>query len=82
MYARGGGILVGVNGLGFLSPASGYTIMNNSYANNFASFTLGNSTLVPRDVWLYSNASDNEVMESSGTVVLDSGTGNTVILTP
>ena len=73
---RGGGILVGLELFGF--TASGYTVENNSYENNFSDF--GGIPAEQRDVWLTTLSSNNSVIERIGTVVLDEGNSNSVVL--
>lgn len=73
---NGGGVLVGLELFGL--TGSGYTIENNSYANNFADF--GGIPLEQRDVWLTPISMNNTVTERLGTVVLDDGTSNSVVL--
>ena len=58
-------------------------IKKNTYAGNLASVVFGNPDdvrLEPRDVWLASRSADILVKEKRGTVVLDEGVGNTVLL--
>lgn len=73
---RGGGIMIGLELFG--STGSGYTIENNSYQNNFADF--GGIPLELRDVWLTPISMNNTVTERIGTVVLDDGASNSVVL--
>ncbi len=71
-----GGIAVGLELLGV--TASGYTIENNRYENNVA--TYGGIPAERRDVWLGSLSSNNSVTECIGTIVLDEGISNSVVL--
>jgi hypothetical protein len=73
-----GGVLVGFSE----SPADGYVVKNNVYQNNVASEPLFTPTLVPRDVWLWSNSSNNVVTAVQDTAVFDQGISNTVTLIP
>jgi hypothetical protein len=73
-----GGVLVGFDE----NPADGYVIENNVYQNNVASEPLFSPNLVPRDVWLWSNSSNNVVTEEQDTAVLDQGVSNSVTLIP
>jgi hypothetical protein len=57
---------------------SGFVIENNSYANNTWSFFGG--APASRDIWLTTFAEDNAVLESLGTVVVDEGINNSVVL--
>ena len=78
VFTHSGGIMVGAPN--FFSPieGSGFLIENNSYANNSWSFFGG--APASRDIWLTDNAEDNAVLESQGTVVVDEGTNNSVVL--
>lgn len=73
---RIGGIMVGADLFGF--TGSGYEIRNNSYANNVADF--GGIPLEQRDIWLAAISMNNSVTERLGTVVLDEGVSNSVVL--
>ena len=73
---RSGGIVVGLELLGF--TGSGYEIKNNSYANNVSDY--GGIPLEQRDVWLTPLSMNNAVIEQLGTVVLDDGVSNSVVL--
>jgi hypothetical protein len=53
-------------------------IENNSYTNNTWSFFGG--TPASRDIWLTALAEDNAILESQGTVVVDDGINNSVVL--
>ena len=54
-------------------------IENNSYANNtWSLFDVANPVL--RDIMLTSFAEDNVILEDDGTVVVDEGTNNSVVL--
>ena len=73
---RSGGINVGLELLGF--TGSGYVIERNSYVNNYADF--GGIPLEQRDVWFTPISMNNAVTERIGTVVLDDGASNSVVL--
>jgi len=70
-FFSGGGIRVGFFG----SAGSGYEITDNSYEGNVV--TPGPVT---RDIWLASASNNNSVTEWLGTVVLNEGASNSVVL--
>ena len=73
---RSGGIVVGLELLGF--TGSGYEVRNNSYANNVSDY--GGIPLERRDVWLTPLSMNTSVTEQLGTVVLDDGVSNSIVL--
>ncbi len=73
---RAGGILVGLEPFGL--TGSGYEIRNNSYANDVSDF--GGIPLERRDVWLTPLSMNTSVTEQLGTVVLDEGVSNSIVL--
>lgn len=72
---RFGGLLVDQGPVG---NGSGFEVENNSYANNIATFQEDPPQL--RDIWFRPTSSDNTVLESIGTVVLNEGINNSVVL--
>lgn len=82
-FLRAGGVLLGSEFAGLTS--SGFVVENNSYENNqaiefFVPPPGQPQPLVPRDVWLEVASDSNFVKEKLGTIVLDDGMNNTVIL--
>jgi hypothetical protein len=76
-FLNAGGIWVGDPDFTGLE-GSGFVIENNSYANN--TWSLFGGTPASRDIWLTTFAEDNTVLEDQGTVVVDEGINNSVVL--
>jgi len=74
-FFRSGGIRIGF--APFPLSGSGFEIADNSFSGNVAG-----DPGIPRDVWLDSMSSNNQVTERSGVVVFDEGSSNSVNTLP